>query len=253
MRISILFFFSMSLTLVPVHATETRSDCVIVLHGLGRTAWSMSKVERTLTEAGYNVWNKTYPSRAKNIQNLANEHISQGLNACRDQSARQIHFVSHSMGGILVRQYLQNMEIGELGKIVMLSPPNQGSELSDFLREYRLFDFIMGPAGQQLGTGSTSLPKSLAPVPGKIGVITGNKGLPLLSKLIPGDDDGKVSVESAKLREMTDFLVVGTGHTFIMNNEEVLKEILTFLETGRFANGLVNRRGRLSDDGDQTI
>lgn len=221
------------------HAAERpMHECVILLHGLGRTAFSMTAIEDALIDAGYCVWNKSYPSRAADIEWLAAATIINGLAYCESQQAVQTHFVTHSLGGILVRQYLQDNRIDNLGRIVMLSPPNQGSEVADLLQDNAVYRFATGPAGQQLGTGDDSLPLRLAPIPGEIGIITGTGSFdPWFSPMIPGEDDGKVSIEHAKLAEMNDFLVVGRSHTFIMNDEYVIAQILTFLQRGKFSRG----------------
>ena len=210
-------------------------ECVIVLHGLGRTAYSMSRIENALENNHYLVWNESYPSTSENIEELATTAINKGLKFCSSNNAATIHFVTHSLGGILVRQYLQHNTIAGLGRIVMLSPPNQGSEVADLLNEYSLYHLILGPAAAQLGTDEDSLVRQLKPVKGEIGIITGDNSLdPWFSPVIPGEDDGKVSVESAKLDEMSDFITVHNGHTFIMRDQRVIKQILYFLEHGRF-------------------
>jgi len=219
-------------------AERAGRECVILLHGLGRTAFSMSALEDALSDAGYCVWNKSYPSRAADIEWLAISAINDGLAYCESQQAVRTHFVTHSLGGILIRQYLQDNHIEGLGRIVMLSPPNQGSEIPDQLKDYAIFRFATGPAGQQLGTGINSVPLQLAPIPGEIGIIAGTSSLdPWFSPLIPGEDDGKVSVESAKLAEMTDFLVVNNSHTFIMRDDSVIAQVLRFLREGKFSRG----------------
>jgi hypothetical protein len=117
----------------------------------------------------------------------------------------------------------------------MLSPPNRGSEAVDKFKGTKIFQWLNGPAGQQLGTDDTSLPKKLAPPRYEVGIITGDWSInPILSLLIPGKDDGKVSVESAKLEGMKDFLVVPEAHTFIMNDDEVLRQAAFFLKHGLF-------------------
>lgn len=226
-----LFIISVAL----ISTTAQASDCIILLHGMGRSAFSMNKMEKELEKANYIVWNKSYASTKKSIKELAEGHIPLGLNYCQDQQADTIHFVTHSLGGILIRSYLQKNTINQLGKIVMLSPPNKGSEVTDLLKDWKLYQWATGPAGQSLGTEATSIPNSLTPVKAPIGIITGKRSSdPWFSPVIPGDDDGKVSVESAKLEEMTDFLVVDAGHTLIMRNSFVIKQIQYFLSQGRF-------------------
>ena len=211
------------------------SACVILLHGLGRTSDSMNEIAKSLSASGYQVWNESYPSRDKAVGELAVEAIEPALAFCQSHDIRQIHFVTHSLGGILVRYYLQDHDINQLGRIVMLSPPNKGSEIADQLKEFKLYQFVTGPAGQQLGTTEDSVPNQLDPIGGEIGVIIGNSTSdPWFSWLIPGEDDGKVSVARARLEEMKDFLVVEQGHTFIMKKPQVIKQIVHFLKHGAF-------------------
>ena len=210
-------------------------ECVIVLHGLGRTAFSMSLIEEALVNENYLVWNEGYPSTSSDIKKLSETAITDGLDFCDQNKTGTVHFVTHSLGGILVRQYLQHHTISNLGSVVMLSPPNHGSEVVDLLKDYTIYQIILGPAAQQLGTDKGSLTEQLGPVKGEIGIITGvSSSDPWFSPVIPGDDDGKVSVESAKLDEMSDFMTVPNGHTFIMRDDIVIKQILHFLMEGTF-------------------
>lgn len=206
---------------------------VILLHGMGRTWRSMWWMSRALKQAGYIIHNNGYPSTRHEIQWLAHEYVKPAVQQL--DGAKRIHFVTHSLGGILVRQYLQKNTLPEGSRMVMLAPPNHGSEVTDRLINWKPYQWLNGPAGQQLGTTSDSLPNQLKPVNHEIGIITGNKSSnPLFSSWIDGEDDGKVSVNSAQLDEMKDFLVVPTGHTLIMNQPVVIKQTLYFLKNGAF-------------------
>ena len=210
-------------------------ECVILLHGIVRTSRSMHKMEKSLLAHGYQVANWSYPSRQQPIHILAEEAIPAAIATCSGASVQRISFVTHSMGGILIRYYLANHEIEDLGRVVMLSPPNQGSELIDFWSDWPGFELINGPAGYQLGTDTNSLPLQLGPANFEVGIITGkNTTNPLFSLIIPGDDDGKVSVESAQLEGMADFLVVPEAHSFIMRDDMVIQQLTYFLEHGHF-------------------
>lgn len=210
-------------------------ECIVILHGLGRTQFSMRKIESRLLQEGYKVTNESYSSTDETITDLARLGVGSGVKYCAKQKARKLHFVTHSLGGILVRSYLQDHTIKNLGRIVMLAPPNKGSEVVDVLREYKVYNMAMGPAGQALGTAADSLPNQLEGIAGEIGVIAGNfSSDPWFSPLIPGDDDGKVSVEHTKLDEMKDFWVVDSGHTFIMRNDDVIEQVVFFLREGHF-------------------
>ena len=139
------------------------------------------------------------------------------------------------MGGIMVRYYLSQHSVPILGRVVMLGPPNAGSELVDRLSGYQLFTLINGPAGKQLGTEPSSLPNSLGPVDYEVGIIAGNKNLNLLSSmLIPGDHDGRVTTQSTRLEGMADFILLPCNHSFMMNHQDVIQQTLLFLAQGHF-------------------
>ena len=215
---------------------DKHNECVILLHGLARTNRSMLKIEKALKVVGYNVFNCNYPSRKQAIELLSETAIEAAIQHCRDNfQPERIHFVTHSMGGILIRFYLSQHDIDHLGRVVMLAPPNAGSELVDRLSKLQLFHLIHGPAARQLGTDALSLPNSLGPVNYEVGIIAGNRSLNLLySALIPGEDDGKVSTRNTRLEGMADFIVLPYAHSFMMNRPQVIEQTLNFLEQGRF-------------------
>ena len=221
----------------PVAATPP--ECVILLHGLMRTPNSLGEMEDSLAAAGYLVVNDGYPSRDAQIDVLAAAAIPPAIEKCRDQGAGRINFVTHSLGGILLRYYLSTDEIAGLGRVVMLGPPNQGSELVDKLSSVPGFILLYGPAVLQLGTDEASVPLQLGAADYEVGIIVGQAAGPL-SGLLPGEDDGTVTVESARLDGMTDFLVMDAGHTFVMNNNDVVRQTLFFLDNGRFDKGADN-------------
>lgn len=209
------------------------SEGVILLHGLCRSDASMKKMESKLTDAGFIVLNIDYPSRTAAIETLSEAAIGGALQDARLQKCTKIHFVAHSLGGILVRSYFKRHEDARLGRVVMLGPPNKGSEVVDILGSWWFFKTLNGPAGNELGTGNESTPNTLGAVDFELGVIAGDRSINWInSMMIDGPDDGKVAVERTKVAGMKAHSVVHAAHPFLMNNDEVIEQTIRFLTIG---------------------
>lgn len=233
---------SVSSQSAPGNAVVAESDgtagegrCVILLHGLARTWRSMRPVGKALGAAGWQVVNNGYPSRSATVEELSG-HVATAFDECRDlvASDRDIDVVTHSMGGMLLRQWAKESSTN-FGRAVMLGPPNQGSELVDRIGETIPFRLVNGPAGRQLGTDAEAIWRRLPAVGFELGVIAGRgEEGGYLGRHVASPNDGKVSVESTRVDGMKDHLVLDVGHTFMMNDAIVHKQIKSFLLEGRF-------------------
>ena len=215
-------------------------DYIVIVHGLARTYRSMRSLTKFLKAQGYSVLNVSYPSTRASLESLV-EHITEQVVDFNQNPQRKIHFVGYSLGGLLTRGVIRQHRPPNLGRVVQLAPPNQGSEVADFWKNNFLFKWIFGPAGQDLGAQEKSFARILGPVDFELGVIAGNRTWdPISSAMIQGPNDGKVSVESTRVPGLTEHLIIPATHTFIIYNREAWNQTVHFLERGKF-----NRTGNL--------
>lgn len=227
-----------------VERAREKGETVVLLHGLGRTRLSLLLMERVLRRAGYQVLNRTYRSTASTIPELAEDAVGGAL---AEAGGGAVHFVTHSMGGILLRAWFAAHDRGRAGRAVLIAPPNRGSELVDALHEVGLAETALGPAGAALRTGGAGAPGALPPLSLPHGVIAGARSLnPLASALLPEPNDGKVSVASTMSPDAADHIVLPVTHTLMMNDPMVIWQTARFLARGAFDHSA--RASRLSRD-----
>jgi len=211
--------------------SSDQSDTVVLLHGIARTRLSMRPIERVLAAAGYRTENLTYPSRRLSLNAIADWLQPRLASAWQ---AERVHIVTHSMGGLVAARYLATHgDRDKTGRVVMLAPPNGGSEVADALHRLPPYRWLYGPAGQEL---TTSARLGAMPPYYELGIISGTRGeaYPLGRLFIRGAHDGRVSVASSKHPGMADHLIFPASHSFIMRNAEVQRQTLHFFEHGKF-------------------
>jgi pimeloyl-ACP methyl ester carboxylesterase len=219
----------------PDPGSDDDRDGIVLLHGISRTALSFRKMQLALERAGYATLNIDYPSRRAPLETLA-ENIHPAIELFVSGLGRPVHFVGHSMGGLLARVYLARHRPEQLGRVVMLGTPNRGSEIADRLKHISAYRAFFGPAGQQLGTQRDSAMEALLPpIDYPVGIIAGDRSIdPLSSAFLPKPHDGRVSVANTKLDGMADHVVIAAAHPWLMRNAVAIEQTIAFLRDGKF-------------------
>jgi len=229
--------YQQQVTLIkPANDAKPATRCAVLLHGLARTSSSMSKLAEELVAHDYIAVNIDYPSRLFPIDVLAQNTVPAGIQACEVAGATDVYFVTHSLGGILLRAYSKQQAQFSIKRAVLLGPPNQGSEVVDRMRDLPGFQWLNGPAGQQLGTGSAGVPATLGALKFEGAVIAGTSSInPILSTYLPDPDDGKVSVASSRVDNMCAHMQIDVSHPYLMKDDTIIAEVLHFFEEGQFS------------------
>jgi pimeloyl-ACP methyl ester carboxylesterase len=208
---------------------------VVLLHGIARTSRSLKKLETALQRSEFATLNLDYDSRKKPLDALAAD-LHPRIADFAGKTAGTIHFVGHSMGGLLTRVYLANYRPARLGRVVMLGTPNGGSEVADFLKRFAVYRAFYGPAGLQLSTEQDQTLRSLPPVDYDLGIVAGCRSVDPISSnfILPKPNDGKVSVHHTRLDGMADHTTVKATHTGLLRHPIVIDQTIAFLLQGRF-------------------
>jgi len=207
-------------------------ETVVILHGLGRTKTAMWLLASRIERAGFDVIRIGYDSLRDPPEQII-AAVSRQIDACCASLSTPVHFVGHSLGGLIIRAYLAQHPMRSRGRVVLIATPNAGTPLVDLYRDAWWME-LAGPTARQLGTNRESFPNSLPAPDYPVGVIAGTAVVPLLKDLIPGDDDGMVPVASTKVAGMVDFVSIESNHAAMRYNEQVASQTIAFLRTGRF-------------------
>jgi len=209
-------------------------DGVILLHGIFKNKNCMKRLSNLFKEKNYQILNLDYPSTKHTIQDIA-DLLHPAILSFSKVNLNRIHFIGYSMGGLVIRAYLNKYSLANLGRIVMLGTPNKGSEIADFLSNNLLYKFLYGPAGAQLVTNQSHLKEIFGSVNYELGVIAGINNFSFLSnKIIGSISDGRVSVENTKIEGMKDHITVNSSHLFLPINSQVMELALNFILHGNF-------------------
>lgn len=211
-------------------------DTVVLIHGLGRTRRSMWLVGMWLKFCGYRVTSIGYPSHRVSIAEAVERHIGPKLAELEFAEGSRVHFVTHSLGGIVFRAWAARRDPAfPLGRAVLLAPPNRGSEIIDELNQWRWVRWLLGPVSAELGTNADSTPNSLGPLPPETGVIMGSKDtLPFFRHLLGDESDGVVTISSSRGDGEADFALLPANHATIILQPAVFRAVHRFLRTGSF-------------------
>lgn len=230
--------FRWLLALLPVSLMSTPApepDCVVLLHGIGMRAYVMKRLETALRADGYRVVNLSYPSREMPFAEIAGDFLPARLKKHDVARAPRLHFVTHSMGSLLVRQLIADQRPANLGRVVMIGPPNQGSAAADVAQENALLRRFLGGNLILLGTGEEAIAHQLGPADFEVGIIAGEVSInPVFGDALGERNDGAVTVNSARLEGMRDFIVLPYSHTLMLWRTAVITQVRTFLRQGQF-------------------
>ncbi len=215
-----------------VEKDNAKQEIVVLLHGLGRSNTAMWRLAGRLEDAGYEVHRVGYNSINTTPDEIITD-ITQQINVCCANESRTIHFVGHSLGGLLIRAYLQENRLPSLGNTVLVGTPNNGTDIADLFKDNCLVELLV-PTATALGTDDESLPNRLDAPYYPVGVIAGVYESDRNEEYLPGRDDGLVPVESTKLEGMTDFIEIETGHSMMRYNKDVVRQVIFFLHEGKF-------------------
>jgi len=216
----------------PAAEDQATQDTVVLLHGLWRSRTAMWLMSHRLENAGFQVQNIGYDSTHETPEQILNSVAAQ-IDACCKALPHTVHFVGHSLGGLIIRAYLADNAVRQQGRVVLIGTPNRGTPLVDAFQD-SWWLALAGPTARALGTGPDSFPKSLPPPEYPVGVIAGLSENGLAQHLLADSSDGMVPVESTKLVGMVDFILVESGHSSMRYSEEVARQTISFLRRGRF-------------------
>ncbi len=220
----------------------TSQQCIIVIHGITAGTEHVAQIETALNDNGYYVANIGWETGGK-LEPISDNVFTEGLQLCRSiKEVKRIHLIGHSTGGIIIRYHLANNTIPELGYVVMIGTPNKGSRLANlakFTMNEEKHNAIYGETIRYLYAGDDAFHSTLPDASGYyLGVIAGTGHDSLKDRVYalvePGIDDGRVSLTSAMIEGMNDFIIFPHQHNRLTEQDDVHQQIIAFLQSGNF-------------------
>lgn len=221
--------------LMPTTEQSAAAETVVLLHGVALAPWAMRSLERRLKKEGYRVLNIGYPSRTVPLDELAGLWLPTRLSDDAIVSAPRMHFVTHSMGSLLVRHLMEHSRPPNTGRVVMIAPPNQGSALADEGRPKWLVRWLVGVNLKALGKSDDAFWHDLPQrVDYPVGVIAGTGAGNPLGRNLPKPHDGTVTVADTRIEGSADSVELPWSHTGILFHRRTADEVVHFLRHGKF-------------------
>ena len=217
---------------------KTDKSVFIIFHGIYGESKDLQHISNILNVKGYPVVNIQYPTTTHPIEEMTEKYITpviekqiKNLNILNsnlkteDQKNLKINFIVHSMGSVLLRYYLKNHKIDNMGKVMFISPPSHGSPLSDNPISDSI-PYFLGPAVSQIKTDKNSFINTLGEPDYQCYILIGDHSDNFLySFIIPGKDDGMIPFSTAGLQSCSMKVIINTTHTSILESEDTFREI----------------------------
>jgi pimeloyl-ACP methyl ester carboxylesterase len=212
------------------------AEAILLLHGFGGHPLQTALLARRLRARGFDVANIGYPSWRWPIDRVL-DHLHRRFTASPVSTAKTLHCVGHSMGGLMLRAYIARHRPENLGRVVMLGTPNSGSEIADLLYRLRLHQPVLNHAGVLLRTRRDAATEALfGAIDYPLGVIAGDRPMigALPNRLFRAPNDGKVSVAATHVAGQSDHLTLPIAHTAMIYSQPVADQVTHFLRKGCF-------------------
>lgn len=207
-------------------------EVVYLLHGLGRSSFAMWVLASRLEDAGFLVNNIGYSSINETPEDILLD-VSEQINSSLPEDNQAVHFVGHSLGGLIIRAYLEDTKVKNLGRVVLIGTPNKGTTLVDYYQDSWWLQMV-GPTALALSTAEDSFPNSIADPYYPVGIIAGISEDNNNEDILPGEDDGLVPLESTKVNGMTDIIIIESSHWMLRYDQDVASQTIAFLRHERF-------------------